>query len=150
MVKEKNELKQQYIKNTLNLYHLIKNTDDKLGLVFYTDVSFFERFLFNRINKKTTVLYFSFFDLFKVFELTPKHPNFCFSFNSLSQITKTIRLNALFIKFKGIYCFSQSIDSSFLEYSLLSHFFIYILKSNIWLIFFNVLKMINLKIYEFN
>ena len=129
---------------------MIKTTDDTQGLVFYTDVSFFERFLFNQINKKTTVLYLIFFDLFKVFQLTPKYPNFCFSFNSLSYITKTIRLNALFIKFNSIYCFSQVIDFRFLEYSLLSHFFIDILKLNIWLILFNVFKMTNLKKYEFN
>ena len=129
---------------------MIKTTDNKQGLVFYTDVSLFERFLFNQINKKTTVLYLIFFDLFRIFGLTLKYPNFCFSFNALSQITKKVRLNALFIKFNSIYCFSQAIDSHFLEYSLLSHFFIYILKLNIWLILFNVFKMINLKIYEFD
>ena len=153
-MKEINKIKNQYIKNTLNFYFLLKKADEKVGLVFYVDVtSSKDRLFLHQLNKKTTMLYILLFDLAKILQFLPKYPNFYFIFESFSEITNTMRLNAFFIKINSIFCCSKKIFLQFLDLKLLPLFFcriFLIFKLNLFNFFKKVFKIINFKIYEFN
>ena len=153
-MKEINKIKNQYIKNTLNFYFLLKKADEKVGLVFYVDVtSSKDRLFLHQLNKKTTMLYILLFDLAKILQFLPKYPNFYFIFESFSEITNTMRLNAFFIKINSIFCCSKKIFLQFLDLKLLPLFFcriFLIFKLNLFNFFKKVFKIKNFKIYEFN
>ena len=132
----------------LNFYYILKKADEKIGLVFYTDVSILKNQLLHQINKKTTMFYVLIFDLVKILQFLPKHPNFYFIFESFSEITNTMRLNAFFIKINNIFCCSKKISLQFLDFKLLPFFFCRIFlasKLNVFMIFKKIFK-----IYEFN
>lgn len=150
---EKNYIKRQYVKNMLNLNFLLKYTEEGSGVIFYTNPFLPERRLWGQINKKSTILYLTCYNLVDLLNLNPKFPNFYFVFKSLGEITCEMRLNALFIKVGNIFCCSQILSFSFLNVNILSLFFYFILsfsKISLFFNFFILFKMIYSKIFEFN
>ena len=150
---EKIETKNKYLKNRLSLYSIIQDKNKISSAIFYTNPSLMERSLCNQVNKKTTLLYLIHYNLVETLKLNPKFPNYYLTFNSPNEITDEMRLNSLYIKISNIFCSSQIISFSFLNFNSLSFFLNRIFYSSNISLFFNFfvfLKSTASNIYEFN